>query len=84
VEGERAAWVLNRDQHLVDFDRWSKSTQSIFGYCKWPYQHTDILRQCKQYNRHQGIFGNVFTFNGFSGATTLTQITLKFTIIVTD
>ena len=26
VEGERAAWVLKRSQHLVDFDRWSKST----------------------------------------------------------
>ncbi len=32
---------------LVDFDQWSKSTQSIFGYCKWPYQHKDIFRQCK-------------------------------------
>ncbi len=32
---------------LVDFDRWSKSTQSIFGYHKWPYQDKDILRQCK-------------------------------------
>ncbi len=32
---------------LVDFDWWSKSTQSIFGYSKWPYQHRDILRQCK-------------------------------------
>jgi hypothetical protein len=27
VERERAAWVLNQGQHLVDFDRWSKSTQ---------------------------------------------------------
>jgi hypothetical protein len=27
---------------LVDFDRWSKSTQSIFGYRKWSYQHRDI------------------------------------------
>ncbi len=32
---------------LIDFDRWSKSTQSIFGYHKWPFQHRDILRQCK-------------------------------------
>jgi len=23
---------------LVDFNQWSKSTQSIFGYRKWPYQ----------------------------------------------
>jgi hypothetical protein len=29
---------------LVDFNLWSKSTQSIFGYRKWPYQHKDILR----------------------------------------
>ncbi len=77
---ERAAWVLNWGQYLVDFDRWSKSAQSIFGYLKWPYQHRDILRQRKQYNRHQGIFRKVFTSNGFSGATTLTGITLKFTI----
>jgi hypothetical protein len=40
-----------------------------------------FLRQRKQYNLHQGIFGKVFTSNGFSGATTLTQITLKFTIL---
>jgi hypothetical protein len=33
---------------LVNFDLWSKSTQSIFGYRKWPYQHRDILRQCKE------------------------------------
>ncbi len=32
---------------LVYFKRWSKSTQSIFGYHKWSYQHRDILRQCK-------------------------------------
>jgi hypothetical protein len=43
-----------------------------------------FLRQPKQYNRHQGIFGMGFTSNGFSGATTLTRITLKFTIIVTN
>ncbi len=24
---------------LVDFDQWSKSTQSIFGYRKYPYEH---------------------------------------------
>ncbi len=72
MEGERAAWVLNQGQHLVDFDQWSKSTQIIFGYHKWSYQHRGILRQCKQYNWHQGIFGMVFTSNGFSGATTLT------------
>jgi len=30
---------------LVDFKQWSKSTQSIFGYRKWSYQHRDILRQ---------------------------------------
>jgi hypothetical protein len=64
----------------VGFKSRSKSTQSIFGYPKWQYQHRDILRQHKEYNRHQGIFGKVFTSNGFSGATTLTRITLKFTI----
>jgi hypothetical protein len=41
---------------LVDFDRWSKSTQSIFGYHKWPCQHKDILRHGKQSNRHRGYF----------------------------
>jgi hypothetical protein len=35
--------VLKRGSTLVDFDRWSKSTQSIFGYCKWPYQHKVFL-----------------------------------------
>jgi hypothetical protein len=25
-EKERAVWVLNGGQHLVDFDRWPKST----------------------------------------------------------
>ena len=25
-ERERAAWVFNRGQHLVDFDQWHKST----------------------------------------------------------
>jgi hypothetical protein len=43
-------------------------------------QPRDILRQRKQYNWHQGIFGKVFTSDSFSGATTLTRITLKFTI----
>jgi hypothetical protein len=37
---------------LVDFDQWSKSTQSIFGYRKWPHQHQDILRHGKQSNQH--------------------------------
>jgi hypothetical protein len=41
---------------LVDFDRWSKSTQSIFGYCKWPYQHKDILRHGKHSNQYLGYF----------------------------
>ncbi len=41
---------------LVDFERWFRSTQSIFGYHKWPYQHRDILSQCKQSNRHRGYF----------------------------
>jgi hypothetical protein len=41
---------------LVDFDRWSYSTQSIFGYRKWPYRHKDILRHGKQSNRHRGYF----------------------------
>jgi hypothetical protein len=39
---------------LVDFNQWSKSTQSIFGYRKWPYQHKDILIHGKQSNRHPG------------------------------
>ncbi len=43
-----------------------------------------FLRQRKQYNWHQGIFRMVFTSNSFSGATTLTRITLKFTIIVAN
>jgi hypothetical protein len=42
---------------LVDYDRWSKSTQSIFGYCKWPYQHKDILRHGKQSISIEDIFG---------------------------
>ncbi len=74
---ERAAWVLNWGQHLVDFDRWSKSAQSIFDIANG-HINTEIFWE--QYNRHQGIFWKVFTSNGFSGATTLTQITLKFTI----
>ncbi len=41
---------------LVDFDQWSKSTQSIFGYRKWPYRHKDILKHGKQSNRHGGYF----------------------------
>jgi hypothetical protein len=41
---------------LVDFDRWSKSAQSIFGYGKWPYQHKHILRHGKQSNQHRGYF----------------------------
>jgi hypothetical protein len=41
---------------LVDFDPGFKSTQSIFGYGKWPYQHKDILRHGKQSNRHRGYF----------------------------
>ncbi len=41
---------------LVDFDRWSKSTQSIFGYRKCPYQHIDVLRHGKQSNQHRGYF----------------------------
>ncbi len=41
---------------LVDFNRWSKSTQSIFGYHKWPYQHRDILRYSKQSNWHREYF----------------------------
>jgi hypothetical protein len=41
---------------LVDFDQLSKSTQSIFGYGKWPHQHQGILRHGKQSNRHRGYF----------------------------
>jgi hypothetical protein len=41
---------------FVDFDRWSKSTQSIFRYRKWPYQHKDITRHGKQSNQHRGYF----------------------------
>ncbi len=35
---------------LVDFDRWSKSTQSIFRYHEYPYQHKDVLIHGKQTN----------------------------------
>jgi hypothetical protein len=42
-ERERAAWVLNRGQHLVDFDQWHKSTYSNFGYRNWPYQDIDYF-----------------------------------------
>ena len=42
---------------LVDFNRWSKSTQSIFEYRKWPYQHKDILIHGKQSNWHLDNFG---------------------------
>ncbi len=57
VSGERENGVgFKLRSTLVDFDRWSKSTLSIFGYCKWPYQHRDILRQCKQSNWHRGYF----------------------------
>ncbi len=57
VSGERENGVGFKSRStLVDFDRWSKSTKSIFGYRKWPYQHRDILRQCKQSNQHRGYF----------------------------
>jgi hypothetical protein len=63
VSGERENGVgFKLRSILVDFDRRSKSTQSIFGYCKWPYQHKDILRQCKQSNRHRVYFQNDVCF----------------------
>ncbi len=53
--GERERTEVLRESGIVfklrsalgDFDRWSKSTQSILGYRKWPYQHRYILGQCK-------------------------------------
>ena len=57
VSGERENGVgFKLRSLLVDFGRWSKSTQSIFGYRKLSYQHRDILRQCKESNRHRGYF----------------------------
>jgi hypothetical protein len=57
VSGERENGMGFKSRSiLVDFDRWSKSTQSIFGYRKSPYQHKDILRQFKQSNRHREYF----------------------------
>jgi len=43
---------------------------------------TDILRQCNsQIGIEEGIFGKLFVSSDYSGTTTLTRITLKFTII---
>ncbi len=62
---ERMAWVLNRGQYQLVLTDGPKPTQSIFGYGKWPYQHKDILRQCKQYNQHRGYFRKDFYFQRF-------------------
>ncbi len=62
-----------------------KSTISIFGYLNWPYPHRDILRQSQIVKSTSGSFlGKVFTSNSFSGATTLTRITLRFSILVLE
>ncbi len=70
---------------LVDFDRWSKSTQSIFGYCKWPYHYYIIIiiifwDMVNSQISIEDISGQMFVSSYYSGATSLAQITLDFTI----
>jgi hypothetical protein len=77
------AWVLKWGQ-LFWF--WPMVLNQHTLFLAIPTDHINtyiILGQRKQYNRHQSILGKMFMSNGFSGATTLTRITLKFTIVKT-
>ncbi len=78
MEGERAAWVLNRGQHLDGLNQ-----HKVFLDIATGYINTDIFWD--NINSEIGIrviLRTMFMSNGFSGATTLTQITLKFTILL--
>jgi hypothetical protein len=68
VEGEIAAWVLNRGQHLDGLNQ-----HKVFLDIATGYINTEIF--CDNVNSEIGnrvILGTMFMSNDFSGAITLT------------